>query len=94
MKPSSKSTAMDSALSDMFGIDRRDTITEDRCVPAPIGCGEPATEFTDAKSRKEFTISGLCQKCQNEIFGLGGVAPPGRGVAPALPPRWGVAELV
>jgi len=69
MKPSSKSPAMEAALSNMFGFDRRNAITADRCVPAPIGCGEPATEFKDAKSRKEFTISGLCQKCQNEIFG-------------------------
>ena len=26
-------------------------------------------EFKDAKSFKEFQISGLCQKCQDEIFG-------------------------
>lgn len=26
-------------------------------------------EFRDALSLKEFTISGLCQKCQDGIFG-------------------------
>ena len=26
-------------------------------------------EFKDAQSFKEFKISGLCQKCQDEIFG-------------------------
>lgn len=26
-------------------------------------------DFRDAVSRKEFTISGLCQKCQDETFG-------------------------
>jgi uncharacterized protein with PIN domain len=26
-------------------------------------------EFKDAQSFKEFQISGLCQKCQDEIFG-------------------------
>ncbi len=26
-------------------------------------------EFEDACSRKEFEISGLCSKCQKEIFG-------------------------
>jgi hypothetical protein len=29
-------------------------------------------EFTDALSFKEFTISGLCQKCQDEMFGGAG----------------------
>ena len=26
-------------------------------------------EFRDELSRKEYRISGLCQKCQDEIFG-------------------------
>lgn len=26
-------------------------------------------KFQDESSRKEFTISGLCQSCQNEFFG-------------------------
>lgn len=35
-------------------------------------CGkkvDEATEFVDELSRKEFKISGLCQKCQDETFG-------------------------
>lgn len=34
-------------------------------------CGEDInyTEFRDDLSRKEFTISGLCQKCQDDTFG-------------------------
>lgn len=28
-------------------------------------------DFRDAISRREFTISGLCQKCQDEFFGTG-----------------------
>ena len=34
-------------------------------------CGkeiDPDTEFRDEKSRKEFDISGMCQKCQDELF--------------------------
>ena len=33
-------------------------------------CGTPITgsEFRDALSVKEFAISGMCQKCQNETF--------------------------
>lgn len=26
-------------------------------------------EFRDAESRKEYEISGLCQQCQDEVFG-------------------------
>ncbi len=35
-------------------------------------CGKTidvATEFRDYLSKKEYTISGLCQKCQDEVFG-------------------------
>lgn len=27
------------------------------------------TDFRDMLSKKEFTISGLCQTCQNKVFG-------------------------
>lgn len=26
-------------------------------------------EFKDSLSKKEFKISGMCQKCQNKVFG-------------------------
>ena len=32
-------------------------------------CGGPASEFKDDLSRKEYTISGFCQKCQDKTFG-------------------------
>lgn len=44
---------------------RRTSIQNDVCV----FCNGPATEFKDALSEKEFTISGICQICQDEIFG-------------------------
>jgi len=34
-----------------------------------VFCQAPATTFKDALSEKEFTISGTCQKCQDDIFG-------------------------
>ncbi len=30
---------------------------------------DPKTEFEDELSEKEFKISGLCQKCQDKMFG-------------------------
>lgn len=34
-------------------------------------CGKPIDkkDFKDELSRKEYEISGLCQKCQDETFG-------------------------
>lgn len=51
----------------MFGRSTRDAIKEGKCVT----CGGPVsgTSFKDTKSRKEFEISGMCQKCQDEVFG-------------------------
>jgi len=36
-------------------------------------CGNPVNfeDFRDDLSRREFKISGLCQKCQDEFFGGG-----------------------
>lgn len=68
-KPSDKTEEMEIAIDGIFGFNRRDTIESDVCIPAPFGCGGPATEFEDDLSRKEYTISGLCQKCQNSVFG-------------------------
>jgi uncharacterized CHY-type Zn-finger protein len=31
-------------------------------------CGKPALDFKDVLSRKEYTISGMCQKCQDDFF--------------------------
>lgn len=32
-------------------------------------CGGEITEFRNALSKKEFEISGMCQKCQDSVFG-------------------------
>ena len=46
-------------------------IATNRCIPGPIGCGQPVGEFRDALSAKEYRISGLCQGCQDKFFGTG-----------------------
>ena len=65
MKPSEKAPAIDNLLTSMFGVDRKESITNDKCVM----CGGDASQFRDALSRKEFSISGMCQKCQDKVFG-------------------------
>ena len=49
----------------LFGRSRTGSIKTDTC----ISCGEPAKEFKNLISAKEYTISGLCQKCQDGMFG-------------------------
>jgi len=54
------------ALSErMFGRKRSDAMESNNCVT----CGEPAIEFKDALSKKEYGISGMCQVCQDTVFG-------------------------
>lgn len=59
---------------DFFGADRAKEMEESRCVSPEESvcpdCKGPAVSFKDALSRKEFGSSGLCQKCQDFIFGL------------------------
>lgn len=69
MKPTVKSEAIENAIQDIFGHDRREAIYANRCVPKPIGCGrEVVPELWDTLSQKEFAISGLCADCQDGIF--------------------------
>ena len=66
---SKKSLEMNKALDviseTLFKSSRIESITEDKC----IWCGGKASVFRDELSRKEFSISGFCQKCQDTTFG-------------------------
>jgi hypothetical protein len=66
---SDKSPEMENFLNglakDFFGCDRAEAMKSAKCVM----CGGPAVEFRDELSRKEFGISGACQKCQDSVFG-------------------------
>ena len=65
--PSKKSFPMEQFIKRSFGVDRKESISQDTCT----FCKKPATEFRDKLSEKEFTISGLCQNCQDQAFGKG-----------------------
>lgn len=45
---------------------RQDAQRTAKCVFDPR---HDASEFRDALSRKEYAISGMCQDCQDRIFG-------------------------
>ncbi len=67
--PSKKAPGMNQFLDQFtqttFGRKRHDSIVEDVCVC----CGGEAKQFKDALSKKEYGISGMCQRCQDEVFG-------------------------
>ncbi len=63
--PSDKDPAIDAMLTELFGVDRKEMIRLNRCVT----CGNSAGEFRDPISEKEYTISGMCQNCQDSVFG-------------------------
>lgn len=65
-EPADKAPAIESLLEETLG--RSTSIRADRCLKRPWGCAGPATEFRDELSRKEFTISGYCQACQDRYF--------------------------
>ena len=64
-KSSDMTDVLDMMSKRLFNRSRSDCITSDTCVM----CGQSATNFRDALSRKEFSISGMCQPCQDHVFG-------------------------
>ena len=70
MEPTNKSNPIDSMLSSIFGVDRVKTISEAFCVSCDSE-GNNAASFRDDISRKEYAISGMCQSCQDDVFGVG-----------------------
>ena len=52
------------------GKDRQTCIEEGICVTCDDAKGIKATSFRDDLSRKEYAISGMCQSCQDDVFGI------------------------
>ena len=49
----------------LTGINRPAAVAARSCVT----CGGEADTFRDEKSEREFRISGMCQFCQDSVFG-------------------------
>jgi|TARA_A200000159_G_scaffold22589_1_gene19505 hypothetical protein len=66
--PSLKSEQIDDLFKNLYGVDRKTSIVEKTCV----SCGAEVAEegFRDDVSLREFHISGLCQVCQDKVFGF------------------------
>ena len=61
-----KHPEIETLLSMITGVSRVGAVAEASCVD----CKGEASEFRDPLSQKEYTISGLCQSCQDSIFGI------------------------
>lgn len=48
-----------------FGMTHLDAISNSVCLL----CGKKATSFHDEACEEEYVISGICQKCQDKMFG-------------------------
>lgn len=68
MKPTEKAPQMDSFIEAVAGKNRRTTIESQKCMT----CDSPNMQFRDALSRQEYAISGMCQNCQDSVFGVEG----------------------
>lgn len=60
---SEKTPAMQSAIEKLFPGTMQ--AIADKMCPC---CGDPIGEFRDALSKREYEISGMCQKCQDKVF--------------------------
>jgi len=60
--------SLDTALRRLTGGDHPDdAVAAGRCLKPPIGCGEYGPAFRDRDSYREWTVTGLCQTCQDKI---------------------------
>ena len=63
--PSDKTPAMENLIDSVNTSGRKRVDSKsDLCT----WCGKAATDFKDELSRKEYTISGFCQSCQDQVF--------------------------
>ena len=56
--------SVDSLSESMFGLSIADARAQGICVV----CKSPAVAFRNALSEKEYSISGMCQRCQDSVF--------------------------
>ena len=55
-----------------FGISQTDAEKKGSLMAVCVFCKktiDPDNDFRNEISRKEFTISGICQDCQDKVFG-------------------------
>ncbi len=66
MEANKKAPVIDALLSSLAGKNRYEVVKEGLCMT----CDGRATHFRDAVSEDEYRISGMCQCCQDNVFGI------------------------
>jgi hypothetical protein len=64
--PTKKSPEMEAFITKHVGKSRQEILAEESCAM----CKTPNTDFRDVLSLREYHISGMCQNCQDEVFGI------------------------
>ena len=72
IQPSFKAPQIDALLSEIIfnGKDHVTVIKEGKCLTCDEAHDLIASSFRDDISRKEYSISGMCQSCQDDVFGV------------------------
>lgn len=65
-EPTKKSESIEQLLTSLTGTHRPSAILADTCV----FCGNAATVFVNETARREYSISGMCQNCQDKTFNV------------------------
>lgn len=66
LEPTPKHPRIDDLLTAMTGKSRHTVIANHQCMT----CTSPVNQFRDSLSLKEYQISGMCQACQDSVFGI------------------------
>lgn len=64
-EPTYKPPSVEAVLTHLAGQSRVDTIRADKCMMCPC----EANEFNNDESFQEYRNSGMCQHCQDTIYG-------------------------
>ena len=67
--PTVKSIAIEDVLTNISGNHRPTAIRNNECVWCNSQFENSYTHFRDDLSRKEYSISGMCQACQDKVYG-------------------------
>lgn len=65
MEATTKAPAIEEALSRITGQHRPTAVASGKCVT----CQGQVGDFRDHQSQTEYSISGMCQACQDKEFG-------------------------
>ena len=70
MKETQKAPAMDSFIRTLMGKDRAVVIRNGLCMTCDSTGNMLEWKWRDELSKKEYAISGMCQSCQDDFFGI------------------------